>query len=711
MTEKATSRALYRRTDLLRLIDPRSVAVIGASERPGAFGARAMANLAAFKGKVWPVNARYDTIGGRPCYAAVADLPEAPDLAIVTVAQPAVEEVVRACADAGVGGAVVFASGYAETGHEDLRRAQDRLSAVARESGMRILGPNCAGFVNFTSALGAAFSSSLNLRHSGAPAVGLVSQSGALGYSLSQAVEHGAAFSHLLTVGNSCDVDIADLVSFLADEPACQAIACLYEGMREPQRLLAAAIQARDAGKPLILYKIATGAEGAASALSHTGALAGSADVQRAIFERAGAVWTQSWAEFTEFPGFFANAPLPLGGGTAVITTSGGAAIIAADIAEARGEALPQPAPDTIAILESRIPEFAAARNPCDITAQVLNDPACLRDCVEALLADDTYDALIVAQTRATGYVTDRVRMFGELARKHGKPICLVWLTQWLEGPGSTEVEDEPGVAIFRSMENCFSALEAWRRRKARPAAPAGRLSAPDAAVRAAGSLDGAAGRVVGEHAAKNALAAYGIPVARELLVQDEEAAVAAAKRLGGAVALKLVSPDLPHKTEAGVVHLALDDEAAVRTAFRAIADAAARIEPAPAVDGVLVQAMAGPGLELVVGMHSDPSFGPMIMVGLGGVFVEVMRDTVLSPVPVSRAEALDMLRSLRARRLFEGFRGAGPVDLGSVADLVARVSEFAADHADELAEMDLNPVICTGNGAVVVDALIVRKG
>src|SRR5690606_16094432 len=278
----------------------------------------------------------------------------------------------------------------------------------------------------------------------------------------------------------------------LADEPACQAIACLYEGMREPQRLLAAAIQARDAGKALILYKIATGAEGAASALSHTGALAGSADVQRAIFERAGAVWTQSWAEFTEFPGFFANAPLPLGGGTAVITTSGGAAIIAADIAEARGEALPQPAPDTIAILESRIPEFAAARNPCDITAQVLNDPACLRDCVEALLADDTYDALIVAQTRATGYVTDRVRMFGELARKHGKPICLVWLTQWLEGPGSTEVEDEPGVAIFRSMENCFSALEAWRRRKARPAAPAGRLSAPDAAVRAAGSLDGA---------------------------------------------------------------------------------------------------------------------------------------------------------------------------------------------------------------------------
>ena len=711
MTTDPSSRAPYRRADLSRLIDPKTVAVIGASGRPGAFGARVMDNLAGFAGTVWPVNARHETLGGRRCYASVRDLPDAPDLAILAVAQSAVEVVVRDCAEIGVGGVVIFASGYAETDRADLIAAQARLSDIARGSGMRILGPNCAGLVNFTTSLGASFSSSLNLRYGDAPAVGLVAQSGALGYSLSQAVEHGTAFSHMLSAGNSCDVDVADLVSYLVDEPACQAIACLFEGMQDPRRLLDAVRRAREAGKPVVIYKLATGAEGAATALSHTGALAGSAQSLRAVLEKEGVVWARNWEEFAEFPGFFANAPQPeASGATAVLSTSGGAAIMASDIAEARGETLVQPSAATLEVLRARIPEFAAARNPCDITAQVLNDPDCLRDCVEAMLSDDRFDALIVAQTRSTHYVSDRVRMFGELARKHGKPLCLVWLAQWLEGPGSTEVEDEPGVAIFRSMENCFSALAAWRQRRALPKTAPSPASPPGAAPASARILAQATGRVIGEYDAKRALAAYGIATAAEALVQDADAAVAAAARIGGPVALKLVSPDVPHKTEAGVVRLDLAGEADLRAGFEAVQAATAVIRPAPVVEGYLVQEMAPRGLELVVGVQDDAQFGPMVMVGLGGVFVELLRDTALAPAPVSPAEAMRMLLSLKGRALFDGFRGAPPVDLAAVADLVARVSDFAADHRAEVAEIDLNPVICGQDGPRVVDALIVRK-
>lgn len=712
MIHTPASRAVYRHADLLRLVRPRSIAVIGASERVGAFGSRAMANLKGFQGDIWPVNARYQTIGGARCYAGLDDLPGIPDLAIIAVAQATVEDVVRECAAKGVGGAVIFASGYAETGQAELAAAQARLGEIARESGLRLLGPNCAGFVNFTTSVAAAFSTSMNLRWTGAPAVGLVSQSGALGFSLSQAVEHGASFSHVLTVGNSCDVDVADLVSFLADDPDCRAIACLYEGMADPKRLLDAATRARACGKPVIVFKLATGAEGAASALSHTGAMAGSAVVQRAAFERAGVVWTESWSEFVEFPAFFANAPEPRGGaGTAVLTTSGGAAIMATDVAERRGETLPQPTAHTLRLLADRIPEFAQAHNPCDITAQVLNDPECLRDCVEAMLSDDGFDALIVAQTRASAYVQDRVRMFGELGRKHGKPVCIVWLTQWLEGPGVEPAEDEPGLTVFRSMETCLAALAAWRQRAERIRRPPHlRLSSPDARDGAKAILQAGDNRVIGEYEAKRALSLYGIPVPWEALAGSADEAARIQSEIAAPVALKLISPDLPHKSDAGVIRLGLADEAAVREAYQAILAAAAAIRPTPAVEGVVVQAMAGRGVELVLGAHTDAQFGPVVMVGLGGVFVEALRDTVLAPAPIGREEARAMLESLQGRRLLDGFRGMPAVDLALVADLVTRFSEFVDDHRAIVAEIDVNPVICAREGMVAVDALIVRR-
>ncbi|HEX4260529.1 MAG TPA: CoA-binding protein, partial [Acetobacteraceae bacterium] len=363
-------RPLYGRQDLLPLIAPQSIGVIGASARENSFGARVLANLSAYAGRIHLVNARYTILDGRPCHDSLAALPEVPDCAVIVVAREAVEEVLTQCADAGVRAAIVFASGYAETGKPGRAEDQARLAALARRRGLRLAGPNCIGLANIATGAAMTFSGMPAWRAPAPHAVGIVSQSGALGFAMAQAIERGAAISHVLTSGNAIDVDTADYVAALAEEPRCRAIACLFEGMAEPLRLIEAARRAWEADKPLVICKIATGAHGAAAALSHTASLAGADDAWRACLAEAGAVLVGDPPALVETASFLAKAGRPLARGVAVAATSGGAGIIAADTAERHGVPLPQPAPDTSEILVGRIPEFGSARNPCDVTAQ-----------------------------------------------------------------------------------------------------------------------------------------------------------------------------------------------------------------------------------------------------------------------------------------------------------------------------------------------------
>jgi acetate---CoA ligase (ADP-forming) len=306
---------VYRHAELARLLHPSSVAVIGASTRPGSFGERVLDNLANYTGAVYPVNARYERIGDRTCYPSVHATPQQPDCAVITVARDAVEPVVLDCAKAGVGGVIIFASGYAETGRQDRIADQQRLAAIARETGMRIVGPNCVGAVNATLDSRITFMNITPIPPPCPHAVGIISQSGALGMGLAQAVVRGASFSHVLTSGNSCDVDIADYVSYLADDPTCRAIACVFEGMANPERLLHAAEYAWQRDKPLIVFKMATGEQGAAAAISHTGSLAGSHAAYRGVFQHAGAVLVDDFESLVETATFFAKAPPPKAAG------------------------------------------------------------------------------------------------------------------------------------------------------------------------------------------------------------------------------------------------------------------------------------------------------------------------------------------------------------------------------------------------------------
>jgi len=701
---------VYSREQLTRLLHPESIAVIGASTRTGSFGERVLFNMQHYAGRAYPVNARYQTIGDHTCYPNVRDLPEVPDCAVITAAREAVEEIVLDCASAGVGGAIIFASGYAETAKEDRIAQQERLVAIARETGLRIIGPNCIGVVNAMLDSRVTFMDITPIPKPQRNAVGIISQSGALGMALAQGVVRGHSVSHVLTSGNSCDVDMADFVNYLATDPACDSIACVFEGMATPERLLLAAENAWAANKPLVIFKMATGEQGAQAAMSHTGSLAGSHESYRAMFKSAGAVVVDDFESLLETAAFFAKAPPPKARGAAIVAASGGAAIMATDRAEQHGVPMPQPAPDVRAILESRIPEFGSSRNPCDVTAQILSDPESLGVCAGALLSDPQYGVLVSPLTYGYAPAAKRSLVYNELAKQHGKMACVVWQTEWQDGPGVVEANECDRVALFRSMSACFSALSAWQWRADKLASgPQHVITTPPETIAQASALIAAAsGKTLTEREAKAVLALYGVPVVGESLAQTADDAVNAAAALGYPVVLKVESPDLPHKTEAGVIRLNLRSADEVRAGYDAVMANAGKVQPPPHINGVLVQPMVPQGIEMVVGARNDPLFGPLIVVGLGGILVEVLKDTAMAPAPVTPFQAEALLRQLKGVKLLEGFRGMPAVDIARLARIISDVSRFAADHRDSVAELDINPLICAGDRITAVDALIV---
>lgn len=706
------SRRLYRHDELARMLNPASLAIIGASARAGAFGERVLGNLRDYQGRIHLVNARYPEIAGRPCHPSVLALPESPDVAVITVAREVVDEVVEQCIAAKVGGMIVFASGYSETGKPERALQQERLAARARESGIPLIGPNCIGTVNFRLKSRITFMPYAEMPTPGPGAIGIISQSGALGFGMEQAMHRGVAVSHVLTSGNSCDVDMADYVAYLADEPECGAIAMLFEGMADPTRLMRACDYALSRNKPVVTCKIATGEYGATAAMSHTGSLAGSQAAYRAAFERAGVVLVDDFMSLMETASFFAKAPTPKARGIAVLASSGGAAIMAADSAEQHGLPLPQPEPEAKAVLEARIPEFGSTRNPVDVTAMVMNDPQCIPDCAEALMADPNYGAMVVPTVFASEAAGLRVPFYDEVAARHGKPVVNVWTSDWLEGPPSHLLERAPHITLFRSMDRAFATLAAWHRRAALIATPRA-IPTPLAAQGArdkAAALLAAAGKTLTERESKDAFALYGIPVVQERLAHSREEAAALAASLGFPSVLKVESPDLPHKTEAGVIRLNLKSADEVAAAYDAVMANAAKVTPPPRINGVLVQPMVPQGAEIMVGARVDPLFGPLIVVGLGGIFVELLKDTAVALAPITHSEALGLLGKLKGQAMLDGFRGAAAVDREALAEVICRIGEFIADHRDGVAEIDVNPLICAGDRVLAVDALIVRK-
>ena len=588
---------------------------------------------------------------------------------------------------------------------------------MAATGGVRLVGPNCVGMAHVASGGAANFMAGCGDMIAGrAGSIAIVSQSGALGYTLLQAMHRGIGISHFLTAGNSADVDICDYISCLSEAAEVRAIVCMFEGVKSGRRLREAAARADKASKALIVYKAgnwkrAAGPRSRTRAPWRASRLPGSVCGKRSRLRRH----ARGGHRAREF--FVKTRPPTRGRGVGIMATSGGAGVINADKAEAAGLPLPDLAPGTREVLTGVVPDFGSVANPCDTTAEVLKSSTTFETCLQAFADDPGFSAVVVplvfAHAASSGA---RAPTLSAVAARSDCVIAGVWMNEWLEGPGSAQLDGDPRVVLFRSSERCFAALRLWhdwhdRRARTSQAAPSNRTSPASAAAAARALIATHRRRTPGalsEQVSKEVLAAYGITVPRERLAPTPEAAAMAAERVGFPVAAKIASPDIAHKTEIGGVRLNLTSAAAVGEAAAEILASARKHNPEAAIDGVSIQQMVPQGIEIVLGVRVDPQFGPLIVVGFGGIMVELLGDVATRLAPVGRAEAHEMLRALRGYRLLSGFRGQPPAAIDLVADAICRLSELAADLGEAIAEIDVNPLIVTGDAAIAADALVV---
>ncbi|KRR27720.1 6-carboxyhexanoate--CoA ligase [Bradyrhizobium lablabi] len=691
------------------LMAPRSIAIIGASQDATKIGGRPVDLLRrySYAGQIYPVNPKAPVVQGLQAYASLDELPEAPDLAIIAVDAEKAPEAVEQCAGRGVRSVVVFSSGFAELG-EKGRAMQDRLRVAARRTGMRLLGPNCLGAVSVADRAIATFSIVLEHSLPAAGSLGIVSQSGNLGsFTMRMASDRGVGVSRFMTTGNECDIDIADGIAWLARDPATKVILCCVEACRDAGRLIAALTEARDAGKPVLVLKIGTSAAGQAAAASHTGALAGSDAVFDALLARHGAVRVRSIEELIEL-GHAASIllpdRLPKGPRLAVVTASGGFGVLLADAAQAVGLSLPELSEATQRTILELVP-FASARNPVDATAQMSSRPDLLQKILSAVVADDRSDVIVLPLPFSLHM--PRLRSVYMEALRHirahypDRPVILC-----VDGPPDALAElHAMGYPTIASFDGCCAVVAALARLQAAAKAP---KDASPSAIAKALPLSAEAFRH--ELGAKRALADAGLPVLAEQLVSNADAAAHAASEMGFPVVLKIASPDLPHKTEVGGVAIGLRSEAEVRQTHAEMLSRVAAKAPHAAIDGVIVAPMAQGLSELILGSRIDPVFGPVVMVGLGGIFAEIFQDTAVQMAPVSETQAMAMLTSLRAFAVLNGARGRRRADLEAAVQAIAALSRFAVAHAESVSEVDINPLLLKAEGAVALDALIVPR-
>ncbi|CAN7741380.1 acetate--CoA ligase family protein [Variovorax paradoxus] len=690
------------------LFKPHSIAIFGASDDVSKIGGRPLQFLQkyGYAGGIYPINRKGGLVQSLQAYASVAELPEVPELAVIAVPPAGVLDAVQDCAQRGVKAAVILSAGFSEMGEEGSR-LQARIGEVARASGMRIVGPNCLGAIGVPDKSIATFSVALESSFPAAGSVGIVSQSGNLGsFTLRLAGERGLGVSRMLTTGNECDVDIADAIASLAADPGTSVILCCMETCRDGAKLMQAMAMAREAGKPLVVLKVGVSEAGSAAAASHTGALAGSDAVFDAVLRQGGALRVPSIELLLEVGHALSvagPARVPGGHRVAVLTASGGFGVLLADAASAQGLALPKLAAQTQERIVAAVP-FAAPSNPVDMTAQVSSRPEVLARMLDAVARDDSCDALILQSANAFHVPRLRDVFLEALAQvRKDHPARLILLCA--RAPEDVRARlNAMGFPVVEGIDAACATVAALLRFGARESE---RIAAP-----AIARVPLAAEAFATEASAKAVLAEAGLPVPREAVARSLDEALAAAREMGFPLVLKIVSPDIAHKTEVGGVFVGVRSEAQLREEYGQLLARVASKAPGARIAGVLVAQMVQGGVELILGARKDPVFGPMVMAGLGGIFAEIFKDVALQPAPVDEAQATAMLRSLKAFPLLDGARGRPRADVPAAARAIAALSRFAVRHADSVCEIDINPLVVLeqGRGAHALDALLVPE-
>ncbi len=695
--------ALIDVASLKPLFQPKSVAVIGASSEPTKIGGRPVAFLKqhGFGGDVYPINPKSDVIQELPAFANIKDVPGEVDLAICSVPGPLVPQAMRDCADKGVKSLIMFSAGFAEVS-EDGAAAQVELADLARQAGMRMMGPNCMGVANFAEGMVASFHPGFGDIPDRGKNIGLVSQSGAFGgLSAMMATQRGIAFRYVLTTGNEADVEASDCLAFLAEDPDTDVIMLYLEGCRNGPKLIEALERARNNRKKVVAVKLGGTDAGARAASSHTAALAGSDAIFDALFRQFGVYRAQNIEEFFEIGCAASHGRMPDSYKIGLITVSGGVGVLMADDASARGLDVAELPEETQKKFKELVP-FAGVKNPLDVTGQVVNDRTLFERGVRLVLDEGDYGSMVCFQGSAGRMAEDRERIAGVWrdirAAFPDKLIAVAGMydaetAQTIEAMGYP-VSEEPThatrtIGALTYFAEKFS--RPWQRPSVEPAA------SPLPA------------RAINEVEAIGMLAEAGIPVIQEQIVRTSDEAAAAAIAFGRPVVMKILSEDIVHKTDVGGVRLNVDGGSEARRAFEAIIDAVSLSAPNARIEGCLIAPMAGEGIETIIGVTRDPVFGPVVMFGLGGVFVEVLEDVTFRVAPIDVEEAYQMIGEIRGYKILEGVRGQAPADIPALANAISKLSIFAAAHADTLESVEANPFLVRsqGRGAVALDAVI----
>jgi acetyl coenzyme A synthetase (ADP forming)-like protein len=703
---------LMKEGDMKHLFKPRSVAVIGASREPGKVGFAVLRSIidGGYKGEVYPVNPKADKILGLTAYKSVSDVPGDIDLAVIVVPAQAALDVMEECGKKGVRYAVVISAGFKEIGGEGIER-EKKLTETARKYGIRVVGPNCLGIMDLHTPLNASFAPMPETRGG----IAFVSQSGALlSAILDWAPKAGIGFSKIVSLGNKADLNEVDFLAYLGEDPETKVILLYLESIVDGRRFVEiGSTVARK--KPVILLKGGVTEAGARAALSHTGAMAGGVTALKAALRKAGIIQVSTISELFDMAIAFNSQPIPMGSRIGIVTNAGGGGVVASDLLVSRGLRLAELSKQTIDYLRSTLPPVASVYNPVDVIGDAKADR--YRVAIEALLRDPAVDGLLVILTpQVVTEPEETAKVIIELSRQYSsKPVLAVFI-------GGEKVEKatkmliEKNIPVYEMPERAVAAmfgLASYRELREYVAKVLERMEIFDVdRERALEIIEEAKKqnrRVLLEHEAKDVVKSYGVPVAPTKLATSENHAIEIARRLGYPVVLKIASPDITHKSDVGGVIMNLKSDEEVAEAFRTIISNAKRCAPTASIHGVVVQRMVPKGREVIVGATKDPTFGHIIMFGLGGIYTELFKDVSFRLAPLSLYEAREMIAETKAYTLLRGFRGEPPADINSIMDTLLRVSKLVTD-VPEIVEMDINPLFVyeEGAGVAAVDVKIV---
>lgn len=692
--------------DISKLLRPRAVAVVGASEKSG-FGGDTCRNILenqADTSHVYPVNPKKETVFGKKCYPTLADLPEEIDLVILCTSQKTIVDFLKQAKAKGAGAAVVYASGYSEVGTAEGKAFEKELVDAAKALDMVVMGPNCAGYINFGDDI---FSFAFIGDYKGKKGnIGFVSQSGQFCIDMMKSAE--MKYSFAISAGNSAMVQMEDYLNFLIDDSNTKVIALYLEGVKNPHKFEACLQKAMEKKKPVVILKAGRSPKGQATAASHTGSMAGSDKTYDAVFEKFGVIRADDMQDLRSTASLLATLRvLPKKPAFSAMCLSGGETAVSADTGFLHGIEYPDFSEATLKKLNDMLPDFATPRNPLDMTAALCYDADAFASGITTVMSDPSIEMGLVGLTISDKVTVSNDIMFEGIRRAFeqipDKPLAVMSFMEAARNKELVERFQNAGIPVLPTTKYGFRALQHLQdfishdtiKREAR-------LAIPEA--------HSANTRALSEYESKKLLADNGVPVDLGYIAKTKAEVKEYAEKIGYPLVMKVESNDILHKSDVGGVMLNIKSLEQAEEAYDKILANAAQHAPNAKINGILMQKMLKAGTEMIIGLNSDPQFGPMLLVGMGGVFVEVFKDAALYPVPLNHDEALHMLQSLKSFKLLNGYRGNPPADIEALIDMMVKISDFAYRKKDTLKELDMNPLFVypKGEGVAIADALAV---